>query len=419
MLPVPSQSPPQSVSVDVIPPAEFRPTAILAGVAAGVALLSALAGVVAGETGPGAVATLRLCGVGVAALLAGSAVSLRPASPAVWLLAVLTAALNSKGLPDHWDSGQLLLRVIACVALVAAGLLAMPATYRRVTILTAVAFHFTSLFCATTWPEPTPWIVGQVGQRVFLPYMQFTYLRNAYHFYSPEPGPASCLFALVTYEKEAIDPKTGKPETLNEWVLLPRRDTQTKDPLGQTYYRRLSITENAIRVATDLGNNSEERRHVNERRQEVALGLKPGVKRIQQPPPSYELEFRWYSPPQADVVRYILPSYTRHLAEEYTSPGYKVVNVKMYRAEHRIVTNQFFVTQRLSPYHPTLYRVYFLGDYNGRGELVDPLDPMLYWIIPILPKAGRHDLGNPQPDQYTDLLTEHAGFEFPWSSLRP
>ena len=414
----PPQVPPPP-SREVLPPAPLPVVARLAAGALVLALLAAAVGLVAGENGPGPSGTARLALVTLAALIAGGALSLRPDSALVWLLAGLTAAANSFGFPDHWDSGQMLMRVAAAAALAGAALMAVPRSRRRVAVVGFVAFHFSSLLVATTWPDSTPWVTNQLGHRIYLPFMQFTYLRNAYHFYSPEPGPASHLFALVTYELDEADPATGKPKSVSEWVTMPRRDTQWKDPLGQTYYRRLSLTENAVRTASDFSAATEDRVQARERRDQVALGLLPGVKRIPHAAPSYELEFRWYAPPQADVSRFLLPSFAKHLAAEYTTPTHRVVNVKLYRAEHRIVTTQYFVTQKLSPFHPTLYRVYFLGDYTSGGQLVDPQDPMLYWLIPIMPKPGRLKLDEPGPDQFTDLLTEHAGFEFPWSELRP
>ena len=419
-LPPPTRPPePIPPPVEVLSPTPLPVVVRLAAVALALGLLAVVVGLVAGENGPGLSGTLRLALVAASALLAGGMLSLRPDSALVWLLAALAAAANSFGFPDHWDSGQMLMRVAAVAGLVGAGLMAVPRVYRRVAVAGIVAFHFSSLLVATTWPDSTPWITNQLGQRVYLPFMQFTYLRNAYHFYSPEPGPASHLFALLTYETDELDPATGKPKTISEWVTLPRRDSQWKDPLGQTYYRRLSLTENAVRSSNDIGFASDERSQVKKRRDDVAFSVRPGVKVIPYPSPTYEVEFRWYAPPQADVSRFLLPSFTKHLAAEYTSPGFKVVNVKLYRAEHRIVTTQFFVTQKLSPFHPTLYRVYFLGDYSAEGQLADAQDPMLYWLIPILPKSGKLKLDEPSPDQFTDYLTEHAGFEFPWSQLRP
>ncbi len=417
--PKPAHALPLPPPTEVLPPPELRAVLRLAGIGAAVAFLGAVVGLVAGEYGPGWDGTVRLAAVLVASLVAGGALSLRADAPTVWLVAALTFAANSFGFPAHWDSGRTLMHVLTAAALVGAALTAMPRLARRVVIVAFVAFHFSSLLVATTWPESTPWITNQLGQRFYLPFMQFTYLRNAYHFYSPEPGPASHLFFLLTYELDETDPATGKKKTVNEWVTLPRRDTQWKDPLGQTYYRRLSITENAVRVAADPGTATDEGRQARKRRDDVAFGLLPGVRKIPHASSAYEPEFRWRMPPQADVTRFLLPSFTRHLAEVYSSPGYRVVNVKAYRAEHRIVTTQYFVTQNMSPFHPTLYRIYFLGDYDAGGHLLDPQDPMLYWIVPVEPTAGRHDLGHPTPDQYTDMLTQHSGYEVPWSQLRP
>ena len=84
-------------------------------------------------------------------------------------------------------------------------IVALQPTVRYVLILCGALYHFSSILVSTTSPDPTPWLVNQLGQRVYSSYQQFAYLRNAYHFYSPEPGPASLLFTLVTYEYDTID----------------------------------------------------------------------------------------------------------------------------------------------------------------------------------------------------------------------
>ena len=48
----------------------------------------------------------------------------------------------------------------------------------------------------------------QAFNRVYNPYLQFIYQRNAYHFYSPDPGPASVLVFLLKTET-GTDPVTG------------------------------------------------------------------------------------------------------------------------------------------------------------------------------------------------------------------
>lgn len=370
------------------------------------------------------VSTLRLALVGVGAVVAGHALTLRPAVAGVWGVAALTAALASvAGTPPHWDSLRLLFGVLAGLAAFAAGVLLLPVRFRAGVVAGAVVCHFASIFTATLWPDPSPWIVGQVGTRVFLPYMQFAYLRNAYHFYSPEPGPASLLFALVRYER---DVPGAAPETKSEWTVLPHRGKQTVDPLGQTYYRRLSITNYSSRFQPDLGGTSAERQRVEQDRNQVAAGLyayPDGRKypRIPHPPLDYEPRLNWYQPPQADAARYLLPSYARHIAAESArETGWRVTNVKMYRSEHRIGSVQAFVMLRSNPYNPIWYRTYFLGDFAADGQLVDPHDPMLYWIVPTTLRKADQVSEPASADIFAgDSLTDHSGHQFDWSSLRP
>src|SRR5437667_416198 len=82
-------------------------------------------------------------------------------------------------------------------ALAGAALVAAPRPWRQGVISAIIVFHFGGIFMATASPPPTPWLVEQMFQRVYNPYLQFMYLRNAYHFYSPEPGPASLLCFLL------------------------------------------------------------------------------------------------------------------------------------------------------------------------------------------------------------------------------
>jgi hypothetical protein len=60
------------------------------------------------------------------------------------------------------------------------------------------------------------------------------------------------LYVLAKYELDEINPKTGKPRTVHEWIVLPKRGQHMKDPLGLTYYRRLSVTEAVSTTIPDL-----------------------------------------------------------------------------------------------------------------------------------------------------------------------
>jgi len=417
-----SSDPTAAVDLEtLLPPVDPRSVKRVAYFGIGLCAASAVLGVVASATDrdvPGLLSTLRLLLAAVGAVSAGAAVSMAGRAALPWFLAgVGGLAAGFLGTPAHWDSLSLLLCVLGFTCLLGGVLLSLHRMTSQILLVTMVGFHFASIFCATTWPEPAPWLTTQLGQRVFLPFMQFTYLRNAYHFYSPDPGPANLLFILL--DTEETDPTTKVVEAKSSWILLPQRGRDTRDPLGVSYYRRLSLTESAARVSGDLGINTDEKKNILARREDVALGTLAGHKLIPYAPESFEPRYRQHLQPTPDATRYILPSYARHIAVEYTRPGVTVKKVRLYRAEHKIVTTQFFVTQKMSPYYPTLFRVYFLGDYTPEGKLIDPVDPMLYWVVPILPKSGKRSLTEANPDDIDDYLSKHAGYVFDWKALRP
>ena len=100
--------------------------------------------------------------------------------------------------PGQLDSMGLLCRGGAVCALAGAFLLLLPESGRRVALVCGAAFHFCGILSAVfSVPPPggnAPWLVQQAWVRVYRPYLQFVYLNNAYHFYSPEPGPPSFMW---------------------------------------------------------------------------------------------------------------------------------------------------------------------------------------------------------------------------------
>jgi hypothetical protein len=252
-----------------------------------------------------------------------------------------------------------------------------------------------------------------------MPYLSFLYMRNAYHFYSPEPGPASLLVCLLQYELDEAD-ANGRPKTVHEWVMLPRRDEHMKDPLAQTYCRRLSITEmvSAAMPGMATGTNFE-KLDVYQRRQRAGIvaagGAKEPIPLVTTLDESADLQYRV---PQSHITRYLLPSYAAHLADEFSGPGRKVASVKIYRFEHRITPTAEFARGR-NPFHPTTYRPYYYGEFDATGKLLNPQDEMLYWLIPVAPKRGGASPADPDKRDYTDYLSKHAGFEFDWNRMRP
>ncbi len=409
--------------IDIVPPVSAKTVFTLQSVGAAVAALTAIPALFGGVP-PGPLSTAVLVLLAGATLSAVYGLTLRPHDWRAWALASLTCALANWGFPPHWDSGALVCRVLAGVLGVGALLTWVKPAVRYAVLSALLLFHFGAIFTATTWPHPTAWLSEQAAQRVYTPYYKFMYLSNAYHFYSPEPGPASLLFGLVTYELDENDPKTGKKKIESAWIDLPNRATQFKDPLGQTYQRRLSITELVAQATpSNFTPGNFEKNDAVARRQQAAVNIDDPSSRI---PLSdllpNDLIASQYRVPTSGTSRYMIPSYARHIAAEYSSPGRRVLSVKLLRVEHRVIPPAQFLPQRDpetglkrdeggSPYDPTTYRPYYLGEYNAAGELVNPTDPMLYWLLPIVPQTTPDAQGR----YFKDYMSLYLKHEFPWT----
>jgi hypothetical protein len=310
------------------------------------------------------------------------------------------------GTPAHWDSFRLLFGALTAVALVWAVLLAAPAVYRLPVLSALLLFHFLGIFFATTSPPSTPWVTEQAFVRIYNPYLQFIYLRNAYHFYSPEPGPASVLVFLLKTET-GRDPTTGLATYRTKWVVTPKRPQDVRDPLGLTYYRRLSITEQVARSVPGLAMpaNFFEKMELIARREQM---------REYPLPQSYEERILQYRMPQPEVSRFVIPSYASHVILENTADADEAARttVKMYRLEHGTMSVEDFINARkypnaiTSPYHPSTYRPYFLGEFNARGDMIDPQEPLLYWLVPVVPRAIAP--GETNKPNFVDYMSIHA-----------
>jgi hypothetical protein len=58
--------------------------------------------------------------------------------------------------------------------------------------------------------------------------------------------------------------------------------------------------------------------------------------------------------------------------------------VKIYRAMHMIAASPLIANGVDSVGDPTLFRPYYMGEYSPEGKLLDPDDPFLYWLLPIM-----------------------------------
>lgn len=340
---------------------------------------------------------LRLGLVGVALLAAAQAVVLRPRGAGVLSLAALTAWLTGRALDPAWDTAILLLSVLATVAACAALLVLLPRTVGKVVVSLLILVHFGGILTAVTSVPPpggpAPWLISQAWTRFYRPYLQFMYLNNAYHFYSPEPGPACLLWFRVAYADG-----TGR------WVHVPDAKRDMKDPLALEYYRRLSLTEstNQLLSVTSIPPALLQRR--------LVAGQEEGVPSPDQLAPLVTgvPQFR---PPNEHSAR-LIGSYARYVARSYPRSAEQapVVAVKVYRVVHGIVPPRELV-RGLEPTDPTLYFPYYQGEFDPAGQLRDTNDPWLYWLIPIIRiPAG---LGHAREGEVWNYLALHAGSS-PW-----
>lgn len=392
-------------SEEVVPPFEWA--AVRRAGSIGLAMLAgaaALGGVATAVDVGWGIHTARLLLVLVGSITVGAAVSMRPDLWPAWALGAVGAALAVVGTPAHWDSFRFLFLVLASVAVVFT--VARAAPRWRLPVLSAVLlFHFAGIFFATTTPPATPWVTEQAFVRVYNPYLQFLYLRNAYHFYSPQPGPASLLVFMLRTEN--TDAATGEKTYETKWVVMPRRPADVKDPLGLTYYRRLSLTEQLARGSPGLRAGSFERDEILARRKSLSVTNVIPMHPVDDQDTQYQL-------PNSEVQRFVIPSYASHVILEHT-PDAKTAartTVRIYRMQHNTLGVEEFNNWQnhpggTSPYHPMTYRPYYVGEYNARGDLLNSQEPMLYWLVPILPRPGGTPPGQTKRP-FLDYLSFHA-----------
>jgi hypothetical protein len=348
-----------------------------------------------------------LCIAGLFAM--GLAVWLRPRAVPLLALASATCILARMGFSPDWDSGRLLAGFLAIVTGIGAALMALPQVYRRVGVSLIILFHFGSLLAAVTGPNTggnaPPWLSQAASVYVYRPYSQCVYLINAYHFYSPEPGPASQVWFCITYADGSA-----------RWHKLPRRPEDMTDPLALEYYRRLSLTEQLVNPPPMVPDEAKRRRY------QKSVG-DHGI--LRHPELSDLDQYR----PTSDTVRlFLIPSFVRHVAKmpllqhDKTDPAtgkpYAITKIKVYRTEHRILHPSMM--QMADPYSPSTYLPYYQGEFNATdGQPTDPNDPMLFWLVPIFyqpidpanVKIGDNPKTAPDKFRLYDGLKAHTGFD--------
>ncbi len=153
--------------------------------------------------------------------------------------------------------------------------------------------------------------------------------------------------------------------------------------MALSYYRRLSLT---MRIEDSQPTPVTD--HMMRARYMRSLGDHG----IPIDPEHFPLETQYILPTDA-IREFYLPSYIRHVArmKEMQHPdGLEIDTIRVYRVIHRILLPQILMTK--GPYDPTTYEPFYLGKFDTKGNLTDPGDPLLYWLIPIIwvpdPKKG-------------------------------
>jgi hypothetical protein len=378
---------------------------------------------------------LRVLAMGVGLLAAGSAVAIRPKDRIALSAAILVALLSAWGMNgslvqswfyqpgDDWDSARLVLYVLAAVATLALFLVSLPQIMgnaflawehtfssprandlkaaeergqttgrglaRAIVSLLAV-LHFIGIGAAVMSVQPTPdrepsWLASHIIDK-YQHYLEFTYLTNAYRFYSPEPGPPSLVWFRVEYADDSY-----------RWIKLPTRGEDAKDPLGVEFTRRLSIGNSAgqVQFVGDVSTEMRQRR--------IGAGM------------PIHAEFplgAQYRPPQEGSRRY-LREFARHVAQEYPheKADIGVTGVKVYVVIHQILYPRQMADEQIKPDAPWTYLPYYMGDFTKDGELKDPDDPLLYWLIPTTyarNPLAKFDSEKPDVEMDYKLLEEHG-----------
>jgi hypothetical protein len=320
---------------------------------------------------------------------AGIGVAIRPNCWRTLLAAALTGFLSVFALPEVLDSIRLMLSVLTGVAAAAAVLVVLPRMLRRLVISLLIVFHFVGIATAITCVPPSPWLSSVLWGYVYRMYLEFIYMQNAYHFYSPEPGPACMMWFYVKYEDGSA-----------QWVKIPRREDFQ---LALEYQRRLSLTESINQGLPTVSIPKEKRTARYLAASEVGI-----------PPHPLLQETLQYREPTAYSKR-MLETYTRFIARHTPHPTdkeKKVTSIKTYRVLHLILSPND-IKRRTDPDDPTNYYPFFHGEYTPDGKLRNPDDPFLYWMVPIVKttqlqavvgRARRED----QREMIVDYCAMHA-----------
>jgi hypothetical protein len=325
---------------------------------------------------------------------------------AVAAFAALLAFIGS----DPWDSMQIVLVALIAVALLGVVLVLLPTTARTIVVGVLVLVHFGGMITAATTIEPpgasAPWVSRELWANVYRRYLQFMYLNNAYHFYSPEPGPPALVWFHIKYADGQV-----------KWFKIPHRD---EDPLPIHHTRLLSITESTAVASTQPPQDPGRWSDLKSARERAGELFDIEVA------PDYVMpEYLQYQETQTFSQK-MIESYVRHVAWEFPSlgdPANTVKSIKVYRLRHKIISPQE-VAEGRSPLDKLMYIGFYQGEYDAAGKLLHAEydadgnvtvvnDPFRFWYMPIYYRPKDHSKfyrPNMKPDELElfDGVTRHA-----------
>ena len=289
--------------------------------------------------------------------------------------------------PGQLDSMGLLCRGGAVCALAGAFLLLLPESGRRVALVCGAAFHFCGILSAVfSVPPPggnAPWLVQQAWVRVYRPYLQFVYLNNAYHFYSPEPGPPSFMWYRLDYA-----------DGERRWLRFP---DDMKSPVRAHFQRLLSIGESA---------NQPSGREPDQIRAEDVHQRIGQMLRIPDLPRDFIVPIAWREP--APNTRILLGGYARSIAKRFPvsdKSGAELLEIRLWRVVHSIIGPEPF-SRGLDPSARKYFITSYQGLYDKTGivKSTDPDEPLKYWLLSSYDRDDLAQMVNRAAEQETRMM---------------
>ncbi len=256
----------------------------------------------------------------------------------------------------------------------------------------------------------SPWVAQELWVHFYHPYLQFMYLNNAYHFYSPEPGPPALVWFHIKYKDGHV-----------KWFKIPHRD---RDPAPIHHTRLLSITESTAVMYVQAPEDFAAIREIQQDR--LSWGREYDIPTEDQNYIQMPVNMQYQEPQEYSKV--MIASYVRHVADEFPwlgDAGNPVASIKVYRFRQNIIS-PLAMSEGRNPLDKTWFIGYYMGEYDRTGTLlhdedrfdpvtkkqVDSKDRFRYWYIPIYYRRAD---GQPMtPDtkfedmRLKDCLTQHA-----------